>query len=501
MPDKTTERRLLEEIKNLKEKLASQESLEKEVKSLKQSLRHAEELNSKMAMASLDAVMTLDLSGNIIYASERAAELYGAKSVSELMGKNVRVALSGEELHRFEMNLKKLLAEGFLGGSEYIIRKQNGESIYIELSSAVMKDAKGEPSGFISAIRDITKRKKLERELVESINKYRTLFESAYDAITVHECTPGETDGRILEANEVACRIIGLSRGQLLKKKLSDFMPPEATGISRKAVEEIIKNGHCVFETVIRSEHITAQAEVSAHMIDFAGKKAIISVIRDISERKKTQRVLEDSARTVRKIMNGIILAMEKLVEKKDIYTVGHQKRTADLAAAIASEMGLEKDRITGIYIAAVIHDIGKIFISGSILNKTSKLTGDEYDVIKQHPQAGFDVLKTINFPWPVAQIILQHHERINGSGYPNGLKDGQILLESRIISIADVVEAITFERPYHEAYGIERALEEIIKNKGTLYDPDIVDACLRLFREKGYVLNDDLKDRNSIIF
>ncbi|MBN2755082.1 MAG: PAS domain S-box protein [Candidatus Goldbacteria bacterium] len=500
MPEKLNEKKLLEEINSLREKLSNQQQLEKQVRVLKQSLKNAEEMNSKLAMASLDAVMKLDLSGTVIYASERAAELYGAESVAELMGKNVKISLSGEDLDRFNENIKKLLVEGFVSGSEYSIRKQNGESIYVELSSAVMKDSDGKPTGFISSIRDITRRKKLERELVESINKYKTLFETAYDAITVHEYLPGETDGRILEANEVACRMIGLSRGQLLKKKLSDFMPPEATAISRKAVEQISQNGHCIFETMIRADNITYQAEVSAHMIDFAGKKAIISVIRDISRRKKTEKILEDSAKTVRKIMNGIIMAMEKLVEKKDIYTVGHQNRTADLAAAIASEMGLDKDRIAGIYIAAVIHDIGKIFISGSILNKKAKLTGDEYDIIKQHPQAGFDVLKNIDFPWPIAQIVLQHHERINGSGYPNGLKDGQILLEARIISIADVVEAITFERPYHEAYGIERALEEIESNKGTLYDPEIVDVCIKLFREKGYVLNDELKDRDSII-
>lgn len=501
MPEKLNEKKLMEELNSLREKLSSQESLEKEIKDLRQSLKNAEEISSKMAMTSLDAVMTMDLSGQVIYASERAAQLYGAQSVSELVGKNVKIALDSGDIQRFDLNIKKLLSEGFVSGSEYIIKKQNGEAIYIELSSAVMKDNRGEPVGFISSIRDITRRKKLERELVENINKYKTLFESAYDAITVHEYLPGETDGRILEANEVACRMIGLSRGQLLKKKLSDFMPPEATGISRKAVQQIAQNGHCIFETVVRAEHITYQAEVSAHMIDFAGKKAVISVIRDISERKKTERILEDSARTVRKIMNGIIMAMEKLVEKKDVYTVGHQNRTADLAAAIASEMGLDKDRIAGIYIAAVIHDIGKIFISGSILNKKAKLTGDEYDIIKRHPQAGFDVLKNIDFPWPIAQIVLQHHERINGSGYPDGLKDGQILLESRIISIADVVEAITFERPYHEAYGIERALEEIERNKGILYDSEIVDVCLKLFREKGYVLNDELRDRDSIIF
>jgi HD-GYP domain-containing protein (c-di-GMP phosphodiesterase class II) len=136
---------------------------------------------------------------------------------------------------------------------------------------------------------------------------------------------------------------------------------------------------------------------------------------------------------------------------------------------------------------AAIIHDIGKIFVSDKILNKKEKLTGDEYDIIKKHPEAGYEVLKTIDFPWPLADIILQHHERLDGSGYPYGLKGDGIYLESRIISVADVVEAITFERPYRPAMGIDRALAEIEDKKGKLYDPEIVDICVDLFREKKF--------------
>jgi putative nucleotidyltransferase with HDIG domain len=196
---------------------------------------------------------------------------------------------------------------------------------------------------------------------------------------------------------------------------------------------------------------------------------------------------LNQSYTAVKKIMDGIINAMEKLVEKKDLYTVGHQRRTAQLARAIAAQMGLPPEQINCVYISALIHDIGKIFVSGAILNKNGPLTAAEYDIIKQHPEAGYEVLKTIDFPWPIADIILQHHERLDGSGYPYGLKSERIYLESRIISVADVVEAITFARPYRPAFGIDKALEEIDAGKGRLYDPEVVDITFSLMKEQDF--------------
>jgi HD-GYP domain-containing protein (c-di-GMP phosphodiesterase class II) len=159
----------------------------------------------------------------------------------------------------------------------------------------------------------------------------------------------------------------------------------------------------------------------------------------------------------------------------------------ADLARAIATEMNLTGDQIDGIRMASMIHDVGKISIPSEILTKPTQLTDLEFNLIKTHSQSGYNILKDIDFPWPIARIVLEHHERINGSGYPNGLKGEQILLESRILAIADVVEAISSHRPYRPAHGIEVALDEITKNKGSLYDPALVDACLRLFREKKY--------------
>jgi putative nucleotidyltransferase with HDIG domain len=178
-------------------------------------------------------------------------------------------------------------------------------------------------------------------------------------------------------------------------------------------------------------------------------------------------------------------------VEARDPYTAGHQRRVAALATAIAQEMDLPEEQINGIHLAAIIHDLGKIQIPAEILSKPSKLSDIEFMLIKQHPQAGYDILKDVKFPWPIAEVILQHHERMDGSGYPQGLKSEQILLESKIMAVADVVEAMSSHRPYRAGLGIEAALDEIILGRGTRYDPQVADACVALFQEKKYVIPD----------
>ncbi|NLD80840.1 MAG: HD domain-containing protein, partial [Smithella sp.] len=179
--------------------------------------------------------------------------------------------------------------------------------------------------------------------------------------------------------------------------------------------------------------------------------------------------------------------AIASIVESRDPYTAGHQRRVADLAAAIAAEMGLSVELIEGLRMAGVIHDIGKVSVPSDILNMPRKLTDIEFSLIKTHAKSGYEMVKDIEFPWPIARMILEHHERINGSGYPNGLTGDRLLLESRILAVADVVEAMATHRPYRAALSLDVAMDEITKNRGVIYDPDAVDACLRLFREKGY--------------
>lgn len=200
---------------------------------------------------------------------------------------------------------------------------------------------------------------------------------------------------------------------------------------------------------------------------------------------------LKESEKKLRASLLDSITALAATVEMRDAYTAGHQRRVAQLAIAIAKELQLPVEQIEGIHLAGVVHDIGKIRVPAEILSKPVPLTELEFAYIKEHPQNGYEILKSIDFPWPIAQIVLQHHERLDGSGYPHGLKSDQILLEARIIAVADVVEAMRSHRPYRPALGIDAALEEITRNRGVLYDPAVVDVCLKLFRERGYHLPD----------
>ena len=192
------------------------------------------------------------------------------------------------------------------------------------------------------------------------------------------------------------------------------------------------------------------------------------------------------------KLQNALVQAIQAIantVEMRDPYTAGHQRRTADLAVAIGKEMGLDESQLEGILLGAMIHDIGKINIPAEILSRPGKISAEEFALIKFHPMVGFDIVKGVEFPWPVDRMISQHHERLDGSGYPRGLKDSEIILEARILAVADTVEAMASHRPYRPGLGIETALDEIKKNSGRLYDPEVANACIRLFEQQDYEL------------
>ena len=208
---------------------------------------------------------------------------------------------------------------------------------------------------------------------------------------------------------------------------------------------------------------------------------------REITERKLAEEKLQQSYAKLQKNLDETVHAMSLTAETRDPYTAGHQKRTTELALALAGEMGLCEHQIKGVQMAGLIHDMGKISIPAEILSKPGKLNEVEIQLVRRHPQVAFEILKKIDFPWPVDLIVLQHHEKMDCSGYPQGLAGEEILLEARILCVADVVESIDSHRPYRPGLGLDKALEEISKNRGILYDPDVVDACLRLFKEKNF--------------
>ncbi len=220
---------------------------------------------------------------------------------------------------------------------------------------------------------------------------------------------------------------------------------------------------------------------------EYRGKRATVGNFMDITDRKQAESELRQSLRSLREAMEGAVQAIALIVEARDPYTAGHQRRVTTLACAIAEEMCLPESQVDGIRMAAAIHDIGKIYIPAEILSKPGKLADIESSIIKTHPQVGYDVLKEMRFPYPVALTVLQHHERMDGFGYPQGLSGDNVLMEARILAVADVVEAMASHRPYRPAIGIDNALREISQNSGILYDPEVVDACLCLFKEKGF--------------
>jgi putative nucleotidyltransferase with HDIG domain len=205
--------------------------------------------------------------------------------------------------------------------------------------------------------------------------------------------------------------------------------------------------------------------------------------------RKRAEKQLADTLESLRKAFGATVQAMVSAVESRDPYTAGHQVRTAQISRSIATEMGLPPEKIEGIRIAGTIHDIGKLSVPAEILSKPTKLSEIEFSLIKEHARKGFEMIKDVESPWPLAEIVYQHHERMDGSGYPRKLKGDEILIEARILTVADVVEAMASHRPYRPSKGIDAALEEIENNREVLYDTDVVVACLRLFREKGFKL------------
>jgi putative nucleotidyltransferase with HDIG domain len=213
----------------------------------------------------------------------------------------------------------------------------------------------------------------------------------------------------------------------------------------------------------------------------------VADLLAAVLQQKKAQNELEGALTRLRKTLGTIAQAMGTALETRDPYTAGHQHRVADLARAMATEMGLPADQIEAVRMAATVHDIGKIAVPAEILSKPGRLSDAEFELIKVHPKAGYDILRGIDFLWPIAQIVLQHHERLDGSGYPAGLCGEHILIEARIIGVADVVEAMSTHRPYRPSLGLDEALAELSRNKGVLYDASAADACLRLFTEKQF--------------
>ncbi|MBU0544722.1 MAG: PAS domain S-box protein, partial [Proteobacteria bacterium] len=331
----------------------------------------------------------------------------------------------------------------------------------------------------------INERKQREADLKESEEKYRELVENINDILFLTD-----DKGIVTYISPQVNSVMGYTQSEIVGRPMHEFIYPEDLPY---IAEQFQKRLSGIIEP---SEYRLVNKSGEAIWIRSSSRPIIMKnkiiglrgIFTDISRNKEAEEQLKMNFQKLKKSMSGIIQAIALTVETRDPYTSGHQIRVAKLAMMIAGEMNFSPDQVEGIKMAAEIHDIGKLSVPAEILSKPSKLSDIEYQLIKIHPEAGYNIIKDIEFPWPVATIIIQHHERINGSWYPKGLKGEEILPEARILAVADAVEAIASHRPYRPAYGIDIAIEEISKNKGILYDTDVVNACLKLFNEKGFV-------------
>jgi PAS domain S-box-containing protein/putative nucleotidyltransferase with HDIG domain len=315
---------------------------------------------------------------------------------------------------------------------------------------------------------------------------FKDLVEEASIAISIDD-----EEGRFRYFNNQFAATFGYSPSEMQKQSLHTLVHPDDVGTVLNYHRERISGRFAPpqYEVRgIRKDGAVIYLEVAAAALKgnhgVAGTQAYLC---DISDHKQFENKLNTTLKALRKTTGTMVQVIERMLEIRDPYTVNHQQRVADLARAIAKELGFSTDRIDGLRLAALIHDIGKIAIPAEILSKPTRLSEVELQLVRTHPKIGYDLIKSIDLPWPVAMTVLQHHERLDGSGYPLGIAGNEILLEAKILGVADVIEAMSSHRPYRPALGMSRALDEISQNCGVLYDKNVVEACLKVLQQDGF--------------
>lgn len=448
-------------------------------KRVKDALRKSEQEFSDLVNTAPVGIYKARLTGEIVFANKALADIYGYSNREELMIQTIRDFIP--DATRMESFLTTLQINKIIRDVEDGIVTKSGKKKIVLINARLDEDI------ITGMLIDITERKTAERQVARLADLHLSILGAIPMAVM------GFRDREIIFANNAVESVFGWKPRDLVGQKTrilyrNDTEYEEAgnrvyTALATKKffVDEICcrhKNGADLLCTLY-----------SSRIGDYLSDRSIVAIIEDITERRQAQEHLRETSEKLQKTLNGVIEAMAVTIETRDPYTSGHQKRVSRLAAAIARALGLSDYYIESVTMAGIIHDIGKLYIPGEILSKPGILSEIEFTLIKSHAQAGHDILKGIDFPWPLATITLQHHERIDGSGYPKGLRGDDILLEARILAVSDVVESMASHRPYRGALGIERALEEITTNRGILYDEKVVDACINLFLKEGFTL------------
>jgi PAS domain S-box-containing protein/putative nucleotidyltransferase with HDIG domain len=373
-----------------------------------------------------------------------------------------------------------------LYGEVYTKNLYGDQGAYIWAKASPLRDHRKNVIGAIEVLRDITRFKELEISFRQKEQRLDIVLENMRDIVGYIDL-----DGIVQLISPSHKDVLGYEEGEFNGKSVFNFVHPEDIDEVKLAFKEMIED-HSLKRVQYRCKHSQGHylwfESIGKNTKDEKGNiTGVVIGTRDITDQKYAEQENERTLMQLRSALEGIVQAIIKTVETRDPYTAGHQRRVAQIACAIAKEIGLPKDRIEATRIAALIHDIGKINVPSEILTKPGKIDENEWNIIKTHPEVGYDILKEIEFPWPIADIIIQHHERINGTGYPSGMTGEEISIEAKILAVADVVEAMSSHRPYRPALGIEKALEEITAKKGEFFWDNAVDACVKLFRDSNF--------------
>jgi len=451
-----------------------------ERRGLESLLEESEERYRRLFETASDGIVLLEKrEGRITHVNPATQKMLGYTK-EESIGNKLRDIGVLLDLDDFQTTMRTLNRNGIINYYDVPVETKSGQCIDTDIY--LVDRARLAQCN----IRDITERKQARDELKETLEKYRSLLSHVDSMYLV------DRDGTYLFMNEGHRKRFLLPLEEVIGKRYSEFHSEEESRRFAEYVGEVYETGQ-----PITKEH-RSERDGKVYLRTFSpiigrntnGKITQVAVIsNDITNIKLAEENLRDTLDRLRKSLNTTMQVMVSAVETRDPYTAGHQARSADLARAIATEMGLGPEKIEGIRLTGSIHDIGKLSIPAEILSKPTKLSEIEFSLIREHARRGFEMLKDVESPWPLAEIIYQHHERMDGSGYPRQLKGAEILIEAQIIGVADVVEAMASHRPYRPSLGIEAALKEIEQHRDTLYDKTVADACLRLFREKGFQL------------
>jgi len=422
--------------------------------------------------------------GTVQKANRAFCEMFGY-NLEEVLGQDLDYLVARDKDIRTEASRRTVDAvSGSQFSFETIRQKKDGTRFHVTAFGVpILKD--GKTVAIYGMYRDISDRKNAEEALRRSEERYRAIIEQQRDIIV--RFTP---DWNITFANEAYCRYYGLTADKALGRSFLSHIPETDRGKTIKHLQGLSKENPVEKTeevTILPSGETRWQQWIDTALFDSSGNIVEYqSVGRDITDRVLMEDSLRQSTEKLEKTLDDTVRLLAGTMRIRDVYTADHQEGVARLAKAIAEEMGFSDERVKGIWVAGMIHDIGKLYIPGEILNKPTSLSNLEYEIVKRHAEVGAETLQEVSFPWPVSRIVGQHHERLDGSGYPNGLVGDEILEETRILSVADVVEAMRSHRPFRAAYSLDKALDTVREGSGKIFDERVVASCLKIF-EKGF--------------